>query len=263
MARLRAKRLGNGGTHAGRDRWLVSYADFITLLFAFFVVMYALSSINESKYRVLSQSINQAFGKDAPVATDGAPLRPSLTLQNLNQAAQLRAEAQAKRKERRMLGLATALQEALSPLDAKGPLRVSQTTKGIVIEIGASALFQPADAKLEAEAVQVLSAAARVLAHSDNALRIEGHTDSVPIATSVYPSNWELSAARASAVAKLFVANGLDASRIGVTGYADNRPVDSNATPEGRARNRRVTLLVLADVETVPTLSIAEQDSSH
>ena len=260
MTRLRAKRLGNGGPYAGRDRWLVSYADFITLLFAFFVVMYALSSVNEGKYRLLSQSINQAFGNEAPALADGTPLVAAPTLQHLNQAARSRAEATAKRRERRMHDLAVALQAALAPLDAKGPLRVSQTTKGIVVEIGASALFQPAEAKLEEEAVQVLSAAVRVLKQSDNALRIEGHTDSVPIATPVYPSNWELSAARASAVAKLFVANGLEASRIGVTGYADNRPVDSNATAEGRARNRRVTLLVLADVDTAPSLLLTEQD---
>lgn len=259
MARLRAKRLGNGGHHAGRDRWLVSYADFITLLFAFFVVMYALSSVNESKYRVLTQSINQAFGKEAPALADGTPLITPPNLQNLNHAARLRAEAAAKRRERRMREIASALQAALAPLDAKGPLRVSQTTKGIVVEIGASALFQPADAKLEAEAVQVLSAAAQVLTNTDNALRIEGHTDSVPIATPVYPSNWELSAARASAVAKLFVANGLEASRIGVTGYADNRPVDSNATIEGRARNRRVTLLVLADIEEPRASPLVDQ----
>lgn len=252
MARLRARRSSNE-THHGRERWLVSYADFITLLFAFFVVMYALSSINEGKYRVLTQSLNQAFGSKSQENSSGPMLVSPPSLVN-NEAARLRAESLNRKRERKMRELASALQSALAPLDSKGPLRVSQTTKGIVVEIGASALFQPADAKLEPQAVEILSTAAKVLTASDNMLRIEGHTDSIPIATPVYPSNWELSAARASAVAKLFVENGVQASRIGVTGYAANRPVDTNATSDGRARNRRVTLLVLAEMEESPEL---------
>jgi chemotaxis protein MotB len=245
--RIRPARRDSAQQHAGRDRWLVSYADFITLMFAFFVVMYALSSVNEGKYRILTQSLNEAFGKGEREAVRHDTTIVPIDLKLHEEAARSRAEAAAKRRDRRMREIATALQAALAPLDAKGPLRVAQTSKGIVIEIGANALFAPADAKLEPQAVQVLSAAARVLGESDNALRIEGHTDSVPISTPVYPSNWELSAARASAVAKLFVENGVRGSRIGVTGYAANRPVDTNDTAEGRARNRRVTLLVLAE----------------
>ena len=240
--------------HSPRDRWLVSYADFITLMFAFFVVMYALSSVNEGKYRILTESLNDAFGKgQREVVQDDTTIAP-IDLRLHNEAARLRAEATAKRRERRMRELAATLKDALAPLDAKAPLQITQTSKGIVIEIGANALFSPAEAKLEAHAVEVLSTAAKVLASSENALRIEGHTDAVPIATPVYPSNWELSAARASAVARLFVDNGVRESRIGVTGYAANRPVDRNDTAEGRARNRRVTLLVLAESEDAKEL---------
>jgi chemotaxis protein MotB len=254
MARLRATRR-NHEVHAGRERWLVSYADFITLLFAFFVVMYALSSVNEGKYRVLTQSLNQAFGSEnKEKANEGIMLVTPPNLKAHNDAVRLRTENAAKRREKKMRELATALQSVLAPLDSQGPLHIAQTAKGIVIEIGASALFAPAEAKLEPQAVQILNAAADVLAASDHAIRIEGHTDALPIATPVYPSNWELSAARASAVAKLFVENGVQGSRVGVTGYAANRPVDTNATPEGRARNRRVTLLVLADAEDSRTL---------
>lgn len=253
MARLRVAKRSLSEQHPGRDRWLVSYADFITLLFAFFVVMYALSSVNEGKYRVLSQSLNQAFGSDnAQQKSDGVVLVAPPSLNTHNEALRLRAESAAKRRERKMRELATSLRATLAPLDAQGPLQISQTAKGIIIEIGASALFAPADAKLEPQAVQILDAAAKVLANSDHAIRIEGHTDSIPIATPVYPSNWELSAARASAVAKLFVESGVQGSRVGVTGYAANRPVDSNLTAEGRARNRRVTLLVLAEAPDAP-----------
>ncbi|HKO88562.1 MAG TPA: flagellar motor protein MotD [Burkholderiales bacterium] len=249
MARLRAMRR-NEEAHTSRDRWLVSYADFITLLFAFFVVMYALSSVNEGKYRVLSQSLNQAFGSgEADERSEGVMLVTPPSLKAHNEAVRLRAESAAKRRERKMRDLAASLQSVLAPLDAQGPLQITQTAKAIVVEIGASALFAPADAKLEPQAVQILSAASKVLAGSKNAIRIEGHTDATPIATPVYPSNWELSAARASAVAKLFVENGVQGSRVGVTGYAANRPVDTNTTAEGRARNRRVTLVVLAEME--------------
>lgn len=218
-----------------RDRWLVSYADFMTLLFAFFVVMYALSSINEHKYRELSDSLNDAFS--------------SVTARDVSPDPR-RAEADAREHDRlqKLRDLAKGLEAALQPLNGKGPVRIVQSARGVTVEIGASALFAPADAHLHNDALDVLSAVAAVLATSKNALRIEGHTDSNPIATSVYPSNWELSAARASAVARLLVEQGVQGSRIGVTGYADNRPVGGNGTAEGRARNRRVTLLIMADM---------------
>lgn len=257
-ARYRTARRVPVEQHSARDRWLVSYADFITLMFAFFVVMYALSSVNEGKYRILTESLNNAFGKGQRevVRQDNAVV--PMDLQQHQDAARLRAEAAAKRRDRRMRELAVALKDALAPLDAKGPLRVTMTAKGIVVEIGASALFAPAEAKLEPQAVEVLVTAAKVLSGSENALRIEGHTDAIPIATPVYPSNWELSAARASAVARLFVDNGVRGSRIGVTGYAANRPIDRNDTPEGRARNRRVTLLVLDETDEGLDTRVAE-----
>jgi chemotaxis protein MotB len=250
---IRRRRYEEGeNTH----RWLVSYADFITLLFAFFVVMYALSSMNESKYRALSQSLASAFDNRAHPQRSGEAVIelpiPKNSPRDTEQArtqreAQARAEAAAARRAQRMHDLSEALRAALLPLDAKGPLRIVQSPKGIVVEIGASALFKPADAQLEPESTQVLAAAARVLAGVKNDVRIEGHTDSIPISTPIYPSNWELSAARASAVARLLSDNGVQAGRIGVTGYAEYRPVDTNATPEGRAHNRRVTLLVLSE----------------
>ena len=225
--------------HIGRDRWLVSYADFVTLLFALFVVMYALSSVNEGKYRTLSQSLTTAFGSRVGTLRAAEAVIELPKSKSADEAAQIaRDAAAARRREQRMYDLSEALRAALSPLDARGPLRISQSPEGIVIEIGASALFKPADARLEPEAVKVLGAAARVLATVDNAVRIEGHTDSIPISTSIYPSNWELSAARASAVARLLADNAVQAARIGVTGYAEYRPVDSNATAEGRAAAR-------------------------
>jgi chemotaxis protein MotB len=126
-------------------------------------------------------------------------------------------------------------------------VRLTRLPHGIAVEINASVLFAPAQASLESDSIAALSAVAAVLNDSDNVVKVEGHTDNLPIASAQYPSNWELSSARASSVVRLFVANGAVASRLTATGYADNRPVDTNDTPDGRARNRRVTLLILED----------------
>lgn len=241
-----ARRRDAGAEHSRRERWLVSYADFITLLFAFFVVMYAMSSFQTARTRDATPPPGAATSGASVVLAHDASLvqRPVVVPGRVADEAERDA---AHLKAQRLKALATALEAALAPIEAHGPLRVSHSPRGIAVEIGASALFSPAEARLQEEAVKVLGTAARVLAAADNAVRIEGHTDSLPIATEQFPSNWELSAARASAVARLFVDSGVAANRIGVTGFADNRPVESNQTPEGRSRNRRVTLLVLAE----------------
>lgn len=231
----RRTRTGITEHRARRDRWLVSYADFITLLFAFFVVMYAMSTVNEQRYRALSESLNAAFGS--------APMRETATPTTRVTAEEARLLA----RERHLRDLANGLEAILRPLDEQGVVHISQSAFGVTVEIGASALFAPAEAALETEAREVLRAVAAVLASSPHPLRIEGHTDALPISTAVYPSNWELSAARASTVARLFVEQGVAPGRIGVMGYADNRPVADNSTPAGRMRNRRVTLLILAE----------------
>jgi chemotaxis protein MotB len=226
------------------ERWVVSYADFITLLFAFFVVMYAISSLNEGKYRVLSNALQTAFGQapgpPTPVAVVSSQPVVVMPAPRIDPAA-----ARARRDERQLKDAADRLARALAPLAAKGIARVSLAPRGVVVEIGASALFQSAEAKLDATAVPQLQAVAAVLAELDNALQIEGHTDSLPIATPQFPSNWELSAARAAAVARVFIDAGVAAPRVAVLGHADTRPVEPNDHAEGRARNRRVQLLVL------------------
>src|SRR5262245_37003616 len=232
------------GSH-NHDRWVVSYADFITLLFAFFVVMYAISSLNEGKYRVLSNALHTAFGSApgpaAPAAVVSAQPVIVMPAPRIDPTA-----ARTRREERQLKDAAERLAQALGPLAAQGRARVSLSPRGIVVDIGASALFASAEAKLDPAAVPQLGAVAAVLAELENPLQVEGHTDNVPIATAQFPSNWELSAARAAAVARLFIGAGVAAPRLAVLGYADTRPIDANETAEGRGHNRRVTLLVLA-----------------
>lgn len=230
------------------ERWLVSYADFITLLFAFFVVMYALSSVNEGKYRVLSNSLLSAFGR-TPVAplikSDTRSVIPLLPRPRSNPI----HDSEALRRERTHLtGVARDILKVLAPLVEQGKVRVTQTTRGVSVEINASVLFAQGDARLSDESSQALKAVAAVLKDDDHAIRVEGHTDSVPISTALFPSNWELSAMRAGSVVRLFVENGIAEKRLTAVGHGSTRPVGSNATPEGRQRNRRVTVMILSSL---------------
>jgi chemotaxis protein MotB len=234
--------------HENHERWLVSYADFITLLFAFFVVMYAISSLNEGKYRVLSNALGSAFGKTQviamPVIEKKAVPVPAIILK---QSAQQRQNNEILSRERDTLtGVARDILKALAPLVKQGKVRVTQSSRGISVEINASVLFAPGDAKLTPESGEALNAVAQILKNDPHMIQVEGHTDSVPINTSAFPSNWELSSARASSVVRLFVANGIAESRLTAIGHGANIPVADNDTPEGRQRNRRVEVLILA-----------------
>lgn len=239
--------------HENHERWLVSYADFITLLFAFFVVMYAISSVNEGKYRTLSSSLIDAF-KNSPASASALRLEmespgrptPSEVTEPCPQT-QIPVEAGDPEQEQKMRGIAADILKALQPLVNEGHVQVAQSPIGVSIAINAGVLFEPAQAILEKNSIEVLQAVAKVVAKIPNAVLIEGHTDNVVISTPAYPSNWELSTARACSVVRLFIDNYVAPTRLTAIGYADQRPVASNATNEGRSRNRRVTLLIEPD----------------
>jgi len=234
--------------HENTERWLVSYADFITLLFAFFVVMYSLSTVNEGKYRILSNSLIQAF-RNASINTEGhqivsppviVPSSPVAPIKQPN-AHERAAREQAARKMRDMAG---EIRRVLGPLTGNGQVRVTEGAFGVTVEINASALFSAGDAALGSEAEAALRAVASVIAEAEFPIMVEGHTDSNPISTQRFPSNWELSSARASSVVRLFIESGVSPNRLTAAGYADQRPIADNDTEAGRARNRRVTILL-------------------
>jgi chemotaxis protein MotB len=137
----------------------------------------------------------------------------------------------------------------MQPLIRTGQVQVTQSPRGVTVEINASTLFNSGDAVLQPKSIDTLSAVARVLATTDNPIQVEGHTDNVPIYSPAFPSNWELSSARAGSVVRLFAEMGVPGGRMVAIGYADNRPLDANTTPEGRMRNRRVNVLILNEVE--------------
>lgn len=268
MARKKAEE-----EHENHERWLVSYADFITLLFAFFVVMYAISQVNDGKYRVLSDSLVVAFTKQdnppgsivrfenpplgsAPPKAIQLPIRDQRLLDEYVKA-QRKREDQAKK----MKDMAVDLRSSLASLINEGQVRVTESQRGIAVEVNASLLFPVGSATLDAQSSGALVGIASKLAQADNLIQIEGHTDNVPINSPQFPSNWELSAARAGTVVRLFEASGVKASRLVALGYADNRPLpdEANVTSDSRARNRRVSIQILADnKEEVATLPLPQ-----
>ncbi|MFN3884240.1 MAG: flagellar motor protein MotD [Rhodocyclaceae bacterium] len=244
--------------HENHERWLVSYADFITLLFAFFVVMYAISSVNESKYRVLSDSIFAAF-RHIPGSSVGAmvEVNPSAPMPvtipfKKPRVATLKTDPQRERNRELLRNKAKEITEALTPLVEQGQVRITEGALGITVEINASVLFDSGEARLQPAAVRALTAVGQILATTGFPITVEGHTDNVPINSLLYPSNWELSGARAASVVRLFIDNGVDPRRLTAVGYADQRPVADNATPEGRQRNRRVAITMESRTPDTP-----------
>jgi chemotaxis protein MotB len=237
-------------THENHERWLISYADFITLLFAFFVVMYAVSVVNVGKYRVLSDALGDAFGGRGAASkldTSAALADPeALPLSNI--IARKRAEAARRERERLQL-LARKLQSSLAPLISAGRVRITQTNRGVTVEINASVLFDEGDAALAGNARETLQAVAGLLKDDTHAIEVEGHTDTTPISNAAFPSNWELSAVRASTVVRLFIDSGVPERRLAAIGRGANMPLASNGDPAGRARNRRVAITVLAGTD--------------
>lgn len=235
--------------HENHERWLVSYADFITLLFAFFVVMYAISSVNEGKYRVMSDSISSAF-RNIPGSTSGATIAVNpgaaapITIPTKRNLPNVKTDVVQTQKKEKLRSIAKDLNQALAPLVAQGQVKVTEGALGITVDIDASLLFASGDARLDIVAQRALIAVAQILAPTDFPIMVEGHTDNTPINTAQFPSNWELSGVRAASVVRLFIDAGMDPRRLSVAGYADQRPVADNASPDGRQRNRRVAITI-------------------
>ncbi|NWG38436.1 MAG: flagellar motor protein MotD [Hydrogenophilaceae bacterium] len=231
--------------HDKHERWMVSYADFITLLFAFFVVMYGVSSINEGKYRQASGSISRAFLQDNDQQAE-PQLQPSqhITMENLTRR-KIAKELQARKKlQENLQQIEQGLNNAMAPLVQNGKVEIKRTDKGIYIDINASALFDSGSAVLWADAKRILWGVADQLEHQSYRITVEGHTDDQPINSRDFASNWELSALRATSVVHLFRDRGIDESRLLAVGHAATRPVVPNDTEEGRQRNRRIALMI-------------------
>ena len=292
--------------HENHERWLISYADFITLLFAFFVVMYSVSSINEGKYRVLSDALVASFRSSSrsiePIQVgelsksskipglikglvdqkgsdhqyDKKSISP-FKVENANTGFKGEAappdsgENEAKRIGREAIGkMADELEKSMSKLIQQDLIAVRRNDLWVEVEIKTSILFPSGSSSLQKEALPILSEIAKILKDFPNPIRVEGFTDSVPINTVAFPSNWELSAGRAASVVHLFTNSGVEPRRMAAIGFGEYRPIGDNSTPEGRNKNRRVVILILesasADkmfemLEKTPNVDTDKKDS--
>ncbi len=287
------------------EAWAIPYGDLITLLLAFFVVMYAISSINEGKYRVLADALSSAFGGpprtvtpiqlgmhqqrgsafDRPsLVTPGSKSGPSsstpIAAPRMRQvldmptfggksggAAQQVALEESRSQGEQLHSIGRRIQEALSELVKQKLVTVRRSYNFLEVEIQSDILFASGVAVPNPQAVDTVRRIAGVLREEPNALRVEGYTDNVPIATSQFPSNWELSSARAASIVHVMARDGISPSRLAVVGYGEFQPVADNATPQGRNANRRVLLVILASPQgpdaledrTPPTIAMQDE----
>lgn len=248
--------------YVNNDRWILSYADFITLLFAFFVVMYSLSSVNEEKYKELSSALSGAFdgagldavllgtGQGAVIGIGEEPAMPEKAVKPTPDLEQPDA-AETDQLETILERLETRVQPNVSERD----LKLMGNELWLSIELRSGMLFGSGQAKPTPEADELLQRLAVILRPYDNPIHVEGFTDDLVIETSQFPSNWELSAARAAAVVRLLNNHGVDPSRMAAVGYGEFQPAYSNRTDEGRQLNRRVVIVVSRDEKVRRTLS--------
>jgi len=244
--------------HVNHERWLVSYADFITLLFAVFVVLYAMGQSDKKKVEEVMQAIQQSFGMASAGAT--APkvnviasqtitvipsLKPELTISPMGRTRSGQAKTRAEDKDFRQIK--SAVDAYLIKQGAQSKVTLEITRRGLIVSLKEAGFFNSGQANIKPEAYEMINTIAEVMTQYNNPMRLEGHTDNVPINTAQFPSNWELSTARATNGLKYLLKNfNVDANKISATGYAEFRPIADNATPDGRARNRRVDLVMLS-----------------
>jgi len=258
MARTKRRRnlVDEGDNH---ERWLVSYADFVTLLFAFFVVMYSISSVNNEKYESLSEALEGAFSEvqvvqvqhtinPIQIGEKQTSIKPIIlenpTTEEIDKKGELSEEIL---KERRQLKLISEqFEDVLQPYLDNDLVEVKRNDFWIELEMNSELLFLSGEAELSTKAIPVLKKVAEVVRIMPNVINIEGHTDNIPIDTVEFPSNWDLSSARATSVVREFVQNGISPKRLSAVGYGEFHPIADNNNIEGRFKNRRVVLVLMS-----------------
>ena len=223
------------------DRWLVSYADFITLLFAFFVVMYSISSINEGKYKVLSDSMEGIFSQPEraikPIPVGDERFKGQSDSDDGESGSGSVAQDP-------LASIAEQIRDQFDGLLGDGKLHVRANEMWLELELSSSLLFPSGDAIPHQDAFDIIEKISSILAPFDNPIQVEGFTDNLPISTAQYPTNWELSAARAASIVRMLVMDGVQPERLAAVGYGEFQPSADNADAAGRARNRRGGLVI-------------------
>lgn len=269
---MRARKSAHRHEAENHERWLVSYADFVTLLFAFFVVLYASSQVNQQKAQSVSDSVKRAYKEDhvlnlfqSMIGLRGKegnpppPPRAPSAKKDSEKAAPVGSEAAVAELVPSLESLGRVLQDEIK----LGKIQVKMEARGLVITLQEAAFFPPGDSKVISETIPVIGKVAQAIGELSLPVRLEGHTDASPIQNVRFASNWDLSSARAIAMLNLMTQRfGLPPNRFAVAGYADTVPVDSNETAIGRAKNRRVEVVIL-NRYAIPYQSTAEKEKHH
>lgn len=272
MSKLIRKRVEED--QENHERWLVSYADFITLLFAFFVVMYSISSVEIGKYKQLTNSIGTAFSGNGSSGVNQTSTEKGLGARGVTETktssiikplplSHLYTEKM-RRERDSMAKTGAEVSNKLAPMIAEGKIQVIQTSRGIRIDIQDNLLFSAGSADLSTAANAIISEIVPLIKDNQRKIQVEGHTDNTPIHNTTFFSNWELSAVRASSVVRLLSALGISEQRLSATGLGASQPISENETESGRAKNRRVSIIITYEVPTQEDTSnvIAPQASA-
>lgn len=237
----------DGGGGGGAPEWMATFADLVTLLMCFFVLLFAMSTTQQETFKELVESLRSALGVQTVPETgtrEGLVMHavPSQEKTDAQQVDELGGMIQKEMDE-----VVSEIKELILFNKLGGLVNVSESEEGVVITLSDLLLFSAGESDVSEKGMEVLRKVAGVLAQLAYHVKVKGHTDNAPISTSRYPSNWELSASRAGAVVRHLVANGVEPSLITAEGYAQYHPVATNDTGQGRARNRRVEIVYERD----------------
>jgi len=237
---------------ANHERWLVSYADFITLLFAVFVTLYAMSQTDKKKIEEVMESMRDSFGysKSSPASKPSVIEAGSMSvipaMRKLSQAP--KHGNRSKGGEKDFKATKASIEAYLLKVGAQQKVSVAINQRGLVVSLKEAGFFDSGSATLKQSSYTLLNDVVASLTSYSNGIRVEGHTDNVPISSHAFPSNWELSTARATNVVQyLTKQDDFDPSNVSATGYGEYRPIADNTSEEGRMKNRRVDLVLLSE----------------
>jgi chemotaxis protein MotB len=242
--------------HANHERWLITYADLITLLLIFFIIMYAMSKIDTEKYQVLAQALNFEFQKSDTMLPQGqgvlgrvSTAKASEGDKSENAEKEKKEQEEREMREQQLEDLLEKIQQYVQQQNLQAQVVAANTPKGIAVTLNDLFLFDLGKAELKKDAYPILNQLAALFPTLNTTISIEGHTDNLPLTTgSIYRDNWGLSNERSLSVLRYFIYNlGMDPKKYISTGYADTRPVAENNTAENRAKNRRVEIVILRD----------------
>lgn len=254
--------------HANHERWLVSYGDFLTLLFAVFVALYAMGQTDKKKAEELTQSLRESFGYSTQASAgqkgvlhsqDIKPIpaiKPEMAVVPMvdkmppagpRQGGMQQGRGKIKAEDKEFKEIQSAIEAYLVKHGAQSKVAINITRRGLVVSLKEAGFFDSGSAIIKPAGYQLLNTIIEAMTQYSNPLRVEGHTDDIPISTPIFPSNWELSVSRATTVLRYIQKSyDIEPGKLSATGYGQFRPTAENTTPEGRSKNRRVDIVLLS-----------------